>query len=42
MRREQLYLTDVIEAADAIQRFLKDIKQNTFLKPQLSEKLFLH
>jgi len=35
MRREQLYLTDVIEAADAIQRFLKDIKQNTFLKDDL-------
>jgi uncharacterized protein with HEPN domain len=30
MRPEELYLTDIIEAADAIQRFLKDVEQNTF------------
>lgn len=41
MRREQLYLTDMIEAADAIQRFLKDIKQPTFLKDDLLQSAVL-
>lgn len=41
MRREQLYLTDMIEAADAIQRFLKDIKQHTFLKDDLLQSAVL-
>jgi uncharacterized protein with HEPN domain len=35
MRPEELYLTDIIEAADAIQRFLKDVDQNNFLKDDL-------
>jgi uncharacterized protein with HEPN domain len=35
MRREELYLTDIVEATDAIQRFLKNIEQNTFLKDEL-------
>jgi uncharacterized protein with HEPN domain len=25
MRREELYLTDIIEAADAIQRFVRNV-----------------
>ena len=29
MRREELYLTDIIEAADAIERFFKDVDKNT-------------
>lgn len=41
MRREQLYLTDMIEAADAIQRFLKDIKQHTFFKDDLLQSAVL-
>ena len=41
MRREKLYLTDIIEAADAIQRFLKKIKQNTFLKDDLLQSAVL-
>ncbi|OGP98873.1 MAG: hypothetical protein A2026_12395 [Deltaproteobacteria bacterium RBG_19FT_COMBO_46_12] len=35
MRREELYLTDIVEAAEAIQRFLKNIEQNTFLQNEL-------
>jgi uncharacterized protein with HEPN domain len=35
MRREELYLTDIIEAADAIQRFLRNVDQSTFLKDEL-------
>lgn len=35
MRREELYLTDIIEAADAIQRFLKIVKEKTFLENEL-------
>jgi uncharacterized protein with HEPN domain len=41
MRREKLYLTDIIEAADAIQRFLKKIKKNTFLKDELLQSAVL-
>ena len=41
MRREELYLTDIIEAADAIQRFLKDVEQNTFLKNELLQSAVL-
>ena len=41
MRREELYLTDIIEAADAIQRFLKDVNQNTFLKDDLLQSAVL-
>jgi uncharacterized protein with HEPN domain len=35
MRREELYLTDIIEAADAIQRFLRSVDRNTFLQDEL-------
>jgi uncharacterized protein with HEPN domain len=35
MRREELYLTDIIEAFDTIQRFLVDVEQNTFLEDKL-------
>jgi uncharacterized protein with HEPN domain len=41
MRREELYLTDIIEAADAIQRFLKDIEQNEFLQNELLQSAVL-
>lgn len=41
MRPEELYLTDIIEAADAIQRFLKDVDQNTFLKDDLLQSAVL-
>ena len=35
MRREELYLTDIIEAADAIQRFVRNVNKNMFLKDEL-------
>lgn len=31
MRREELYLTDIVEAADAIQKFLQDVRQEDFV-----------
>lgn len=31
MRREELYLTDILEAADAIGAFLKGIERSDFL-----------
>jgi uncharacterized protein with HEPN domain len=41
MRREELYLTDIIEAADAIQRFVRNVDQNTFLKDELLQSAAL-
>jgi uncharacterized protein with HEPN domain len=41
MRPEELYLTDIIEAADAIQRFLKDVDQNAFLQNELLQSAVL-
>lgn len=35
MRREELYLTDIVEAADAIQQFLVGIQRDTFLQNDL-------
>jgi uncharacterized protein with HEPN domain len=41
MRREELYLADIIEAADAIQRFVKNVDKNAFLKDELLESAVL-
>jgi uncharacterized protein with HEPN domain len=41
MRREELYLTDIIEAADAIERFLRNVEKNTFLKNELIQSAVL-
>jgi len=41
MRHEELYLTDIAEAADAIERFLKDVDKNTFLKDELLQSAVL-
>ena len=35
MRHERLYLLDMVEAADAIQGFLADVSEATFLKSDL-------
>jgi hypothetical protein len=35
MRREELYLTDIVEAADAIQQFLAGVQRDTFLQDEL-------
>jgi uncharacterized protein with HEPN domain len=41
MHREELYLTDIIEAADAIQRFLVGVDHNTFLRNELLQSAVL-
>ena len=41
MRREELYLTDIIEAADAIQRFLKNVEKDAFLKNEVIQSAVL-
>ena len=41
MRREELYLTDIIEAADAIQRFVRNVSKNMFLKDELLQSAVL-
>ena len=35
MRREDLYLSDILEAGDAIQKFLSGIDRNTFIHSDL-------
>lgn len=35
MRREGLYLTDMVEAADAISQFLLDVEQDAFSQNDL-------
>jgi uncharacterized protein with HEPN domain len=35
MRREDLYLSDILEAEDAIQKFLSGIDRNTFINSDL-------
>ena len=42
MRREELYLTDIIEAADAIQQFLTGVQRDTFLQDDLLRSAVLH
>jgi len=37
MRREELYLTDIVEAADAIQRFIEGIRRDNFLHDELRQ-----
>jgi len=35
MRRERLYLLDIVEAADAIRNFLDGVEESTFLREDL-------
>jgi len=35
MRREELYLSDILEAADAIEKFLADIDKDAFINSDL-------
>ena len=37
MRSEQLYLTDMIEAAEAIERFVADLDRDDFLQDELRQ-----
>jgi uncharacterized protein with HEPN domain len=41
MRSEKLYLTDIVEAADAIQRFVADVEQDDFLHDELYQSAVL-
>ena len=37
MRSEQQYLTDMVEAADAIARFLAEVERDTFMQDELRQ-----
>jgi uncharacterized protein with HEPN domain len=37
MRSEKLYLNDIVEAADAIARFLNDVSRDDFLTDELRQ-----
>lgn len=41
MRREELYLRDIVEAADAVQRFVSDVDEETFLADELRQSAVL-
>ncbi len=41
MRPETLYLTDIVEAADAIARFLDKVERDSFLKDDLLQSAVL-
>lgn len=41
MRREELYLTDIVEAADAIRRFIEGIQHGDFLDDELHQSAVL-
>jgi uncharacterized protein with HEPN domain len=42
MRHEKLYLTDIIEAADAIQQFLAGVEHDVFLRDDRTRSAVLH
>ncbi len=41
MRREELYLADIIEAADAIQRFIEGTRRDDFFRDELRQSAVL-
>lgn len=41
MRPEVLYLTDMVEAADAIHRFLVDVPREKFLEDEILQSAIL-
>lgn len=41
MRPEILYLTDILEASDAISRFLEDVEREAFLSDELRQSAVL-
>jgi uncharacterized protein with HEPN domain len=41
MRREELYLTDIVEAADAIQRFVAGVQREDFFDDELRQSAVL-
>jgi len=42
MRREQLYLLDIVEAADAVGRFVAGVTQERFLEDEQLQSSVLH
>lgn len=42
MRREEIYLADIVEAADAIEHFLAGVEKETFLQDDLLRSGILH
>jgi uncharacterized protein with HEPN domain len=42
MRREELYLIDIVEAADAVVRFMTGIPREAFVKDELVRSAVLH
>jgi len=42
MRREDLYLADIVEAADSIEHFLHGVEKDTFLQNDLLRSGILH
>ena len=42
MRREELYLNDIVEAADSIQKFLKSVHRDDFLRDEILRSAVLH
>ncbi len=42
MRREELYLTDILEAADAITRFVHGVDEDSFFEDELRQSAVLH
>ena len=42
MRREELYLADIVEAADSIEIFLAQVEKETFLIDDLKRSAILH
>ena len=41
MRREELHLTDIVEAADAIQRFIEGVQREDFFDDELRQSAVL-
>ena len=41
MRREELYLRDILEAADAIERFISGIDEELFLADEVHQSATL-
>jgi uncharacterized protein with HEPN domain len=41
MRPEELYLTDIVEAADSIQRFIEGVERKDFFDDELRQSAVL-
>lgn len=41
MRREELYLRDIVDAADAIQRFVEEVDEQDFIADEMRQSAVL-